>query len=221
MKIDELKYNDVQAKHTAPDPTDKHKYKKVLPFTLDDYEVRYNKSANGDINVTVWDGDVGVADMWLEPRKFAGLQVYQVSWVGTSHAYQGQDVGYQLYIGLISIMGVTIIQTTTHSTGARKLWLKLANETKIQVYGFDLRNGIVFHVAPNIKNSELRSTKRKIKLYNNYKTGMVLVKINSRADKLFSALEKASTIKLKGRDPNVFGVRSFKPLVDPKKNAFK
>jgi hypothetical protein len=211
MEINELEYNAVELKH-AEGPTGKGTYKNILPITLSDYDVRFQRKRDGDINVTVWDGRKGVADMWLEPRKFAGLQVYQVKWVGNDVKYKGQGVGYQLYIGLISILGLNIVQTTSHSVGARRMWLKLAQEPKIQAYGFDAPNGVVFHVTSNKTQTELQSTKRGIKLYNNDNTGMILVKTNSKADKLFTALQHVSEIKQKGKEPNVFGVKDFKPL---------
>lgn len=222
MKINELEYNGVEVNNDAPEPKDKHLYTKELPITIGNFDVRYfyyRKRKNRDINVTVWDGDIGVVDMWLQPTVFAGLPVYQVTWVGTNPKYKGQGIGYQLYMGLIRIIGLSIVQTTSHSVGARKMWLKLAREPKIKAYGFDAPNGIVFDVAPNAKQTELRSTKRAIKLYNNDNTGMILVKANSKADKLFAALQKASAIKLKDEGPNVFGLKTFKPLVDPDRNA--
>jgi hypothetical protein len=214
MKINELERNLV-TQDQGSSPTIKSGYKYELPIIIGDYDVRYKKArvkGGISIRVSVWNGNKGVAELWLDPFDFRGLRVYQVSWAGLDPKYKGQGIGYQLYKGLISIIGLDIIQTTSHSIGARKTWLRLANDPKIVAYGFDWAKEIVFKVQPNKNKTELKSARGGIMLYDNNTTGLVLVKRNSKDDKFLAGLEAASLYKRDQKGPDVFGIKKFKPI---------
>lgn len=213
MVIDELTRNTVK-KDAGGGPKRAASYKNELPLVIGDFSVKYKKpnGKNGSIHIGVFDGNKGVAEMWLDPHQFHGLRVYQVAWAGLDPAYSGQGIGYQLYLGLISILGINIAQTTSHSIGARKTWLRLAKDPKIVAYGFDQDRGIIFHVEPNKAKTELKSAKKGIMLYDNSDTGMVLVKRNSKDDKYLAGLVAATLHKRGYSEPDIFGVKKFKDI---------
>ena len=213
MKINELTRNYV-GKDAGGGPKRKSSYKNELPIVIGEYTVFFKKpnGKNGSIHIGVFDEQKGIAEMWLDPYQFNGIRVYQVTWAGLDPKYSGQGIGYQLYLGLITILGINIVQTTSHSVGARKTWLRLVKEPKIVAFGFDQENGILFHVEPNKAKTELKSAKRGIKLYDNNDTGMVLVKKNSRDAKYLEGLVAATLHKRGYSEPDIFGVKKFNDI---------
>lgn len=211
MKIDELDYNRV-AIDGGDAPTRKSRYKNVAPIVIGDYEVRYKISRDNTLVVTVWDNNKGVAEFWLDPTKFMGLTLYQVDWAGVSPKYQGSGIGKELYKGLIKLMKLNLIQVQSHSPGARKVWLRLAQDPMINAYGFNFNDSTVFDVKPHKTKQELASTIRKVPLYNNKSTGLMLVKKDTSADKFMRKLVEASQLKAKLKDDNVFKVKKFNTL---------
>ena len=150
--------------------------------------------------------------MTLQPVDFKDQEVYQVSWVSVDEDYAGQGVGYELYRGLITLMNISLIQTTSHSTGARKLCARLSQDPKIRAWGFDCDDHLVFDVKPNASGKELTSCRRGIKIYKDDFIGLALVRRKSRIDKFFTALNEASMLRITKRKHNPWGIKRFTPL---------
>lgn len=213
-EIDEIKRTKID-KDQGYGPLSKRGYGKVLPMTVHGYEIRYRKPEYSDyIELGVWDGNKGAATMRISPVMYQGIKAYQVGWVGLNPKYQGQQLGYELYKGLITLMGINLTSTGSHSEGARKLWLRLSQDPKISAYGFDLGRDIVSKVKPDRSGTELRSTKKGVQVYSDddgpESVGLILVKRGSTDDaKLDSMLRSKRKKKL-----DVFGTTRYSPISD-------
>jgi len=210
---DIMQRNQIARKY-ARAPTGKRYYRYKCPFTLGEYEVLYKKPRTGKIEVSVWDGDVGVATMTLDPFLYKFQPMYRVSWISVDEDYAGQNIGYQLYKGLVSIMGVNLIQTESQSPGARKIWARLSQDTKIRAWGFDTDADLVFKVKPNKSGNELQSCRRGIKIYNDDYSGIAMVKRNSKIDRFFSAMQTASALAMGKIKSNPWGIKRFSPVTE-------
>ena len=208
-----MQRNQVARKY-ARAPTGKRYYRYKCPFTLGPYKVLYKKPRTGKIEISVWDGDTGVATMTLDPTLYKFQPMYRVAWISVDEDYAGQNVGLELYKGLITIMGVNLIQTESHSPGARKIWSRLSQDPKIRAWGFDTDADIVFKVKPNKSGNELQSCRRGIKIYQDDYIGLVMAKRNSKIDRFFSAMQTASSLALAKSKPNPWGIKRFSPVTE-------
>lgn len=208
-RVTEIARNTI-TKSDPSGPIGKSRYPKILPMTVHGYEIRY-KNTGGQIELSVWDGKIGAANLSITPSMFHGMKVYSVDYVGLNPKYQGQQLGYELYKGLVVLMGINLTSIGSHSVGARKLWLRLSQDPKISAYGFNLYTKEIFNVQPNKGETELKSTKRGIKLYSDYESemGLVLTRRGSKDDKKLDKMLKEPAAKNK---PDVFGVTKFRPL---------
>jgi hypothetical protein len=217
MKIKEITRNSIARKYGDSAVVMKSPYKKTLPIKVGDYQVLYrfarNLKGKKQIRITVWDNRTYVAEMQLDPFEFFNIRVYEVIWVGVASAYSGQGISTQLYKGLVSKMGINLIQTVSHSEGAIKIWLRLAQDPAITAFGVDRSEGLVFNLEPHKNETELKSARRGIILYDNNTTGMVLIKRGSKECKYFEGLVQATMHKRSITGPDPFGNKKFDELI--------
>ena len=148
--------------------------------------------------------------MTLVPKSFDNVNGYHVDWAGLNPKYKGQGIGYALYKGLITLWNITLIQTTSHSDGAAKTWLRLSKESGIQAYGFDLKTRKVFLVKPNSSQTYLVAATKTSGLYENLNSGLMLCKRNGTNDKRMQ--EKMKNNPKNRAKPDIFGNKEFNPL---------
>ncbi len=88
----------------------------------------------------------------LRPEGSKGSDSYKILSTGIANDYQGQELGYQLYIFVIKELNFNLISDGLQSQGAIKLWTKLWKTSGIHVYGMrELNSGDTeyFEVTPN------------------------------------------------------------------------
>lgn len=230
MKISELERNVITRGEAAFYPFPRKKFTGELPFNIDSYDILYKKHAQQGISgivVAVFDEEKLVANLFLTPFDYLGIKCYNVEYAAVSPEYGGQNIGYELYRGLVVLSAIPLISVVSQSKGARKLWLKLAQDPKITAYGFTIEDKVVFHLQPNKTQTELKSLKAKVKLYDNYDSGMILVikggpldrklsKISSASQKKFGYFDKEEFGKVSkmatASKPDIFGIKKYKPL---------
>lgn len=231
MKISELERNIITKKDADLWPYKKSSYKGSLPITIGNFEVLFKRHAQKNYNgilIGVWDDTVQVANMFITPEEFQGIKCYAVQYTAISPNYQGQNIGYELYRGLIVLTGIPLITTGSQSRGARKLWLKLAQDPQIKAFGFSLdklANKIIFDLQPNKNQTELKSKSAKIMVYDNWSTGIILVIKNGPYDRKLDKIKRVTQTKAgyfdkdyfnKSKEPktkkkpDIFGISSYK-----------
>lgn len=194
MKISELERNIIKKSEASLWPYSKNQYKNELPFQIDSFDVLYRKHSQdrySGIIVSVWDGEKPVSNLFITPREYQGIKAYAVEYMAISPEYQGQNIGYELYRGLIVLTGIPLITTGSQSRGARKLWLKLAQDPQIKAYGFTtdkFKDKMIFDLQPNKSQTELKSLGAKIIVYDNWSTGLILVIKNGPYDRKLQKL---------------------------------
>lgn len=209
-QVNELDRNDITPDDMWVERGENRSNYKDTGIVIDDLDVLYKKQKFGNgLFMGVWDGTNLIGEMEIDPVTYQGVKAYSVHHAVIDKEYQGQGIGWALYQGLISILGINLLSNGSHSVGARKMWLKLAQDPKIRAYGFDQKTDQLFIVKPNKQKSELVSAKKGTKLYDNYGSGLILVKRNGPSDKRLERLLKQSTIK-QPKDP--FGTEKFSPL---------
>lgn len=207
--INEIERNYIR-KNDVDSPSSKSNYPKILPMTVNGYQVRYNKSYD-EIEIGLWDGSRGVARMTMQPAMYNGIKAYSIGLIGLNPEYQGQRIGYELYKGLVTLMGVNLLSVGSHSPGARKLWARLSKDPAISAYGIDVGKTLVFKVKPNKKGNELTSTAKGIKVYSDLEdvpVGLILVKKGSKDDQNLHRMLLAGK-SLRKSKPDVFGVTKY------------
>ena len=179
-----------------------HKFKRIrsqftksLPFKLEGFDLLYLKYANGETIITAWDGDSIVLELSLEPSVCFKIRTYSIEQANVHTSYQGKNLGLSLYKALIANLDFTLLSNDSHSPGARKLWVRLWQDTNINVYGFDLQSNRVFSVEPDGSASELATTSKDIELYNHPSTGLIATRKNGQDDETLKVLLKQSMIK--------------------------
>jgi hypothetical protein len=232
MKISELERNVITKSEAHLWPYKREQFKGELPITIDTFDVLYRNHSQESykgIVVGVFDGETPVANLFVTPKEYQGIKCYSVEYAAISPKYQGQNIGYELYRGLIVLVGLPFITTGSQSKGARKLWLKLAQDPQIKAYGFstDKVGEKIFDLQPNKSQTELKSLGAKVMVYDNWSTGLILVIKNGPYDRKLNKLKQASEkqtgfynpIDLKKMKkmkkepkPDIFGVKSFKPI---------
>lgn len=175
-------------------------FRKILPFTVGDYSVRC-KIDKDRVDVAVWDSAIPVAKLTLSGSTWMGMKFHKVESATVKYEYQGKGIGKELYLGLICFSDITLVSSGSHSKGARKLWLRLAEDPKIVAYGIDLENYVTFGVKGNARGTELHSVYKK-KLYSNHDTAIVITKAKSEYNDLLTSLLSFKTLKSK----DVFGI---------------
>lgn len=209
-ELDELKRNPIGKTGLEPEYMDSRRGFRDSGIVIDNLHVLYKKVRWGDkLIVGVWDKTTPVAEVVLNPVSWQNIRAYSVNRAVVVPRYQGQGIGEALYHGLITLLDINLLSNGSHSPGARKLWLKLAKDPSIKAYGFDTRTNQLFNVKPNKQKSELVSAKRGTLLYDNYASGLILVKRNGSDDRKLDTLLKHSMVKPK-KDP--FGTKEFDPL---------
>lgn len=211
IQRNEIDKNDVE--HRLP--AARSKYPKVLPMTVHGYEIRYYRQSDGDIDLSVWDGPKGVAKLSISPVRYEDIKAYKVWSVALHTAYQGQQLGYELYKGLVTLMGINLVSVGSHSIGARKLWMRLSRDPKISAYGLDVGNRVVFKVRPDHKRNELKSATPGVKVYSDFDeepVGLIIVKRGSLDDAKLADLLGRSSRAMKKSKPDVFGNKQHSPI---------
>ena len=178
-------------------------------MTIGRFEIRYKKDSFG-YQITIWDGNIGVAEFTLAPKAFDNINGYQVEWAGLNSKYQGQGIGYALYKALITLWNITLIQSDSHSIGAAKTWLRLSQEPSIASYGFDVKFRKVFLVKPNGSKTSLVPISKKEELYTNENAALMLTKRNGSNDRKMA--EKMKNNPRNRSKPDVFGNKKFEPI---------
>lgn len=215
MNIKEIRYGNLRK-----DDVDhvlnvkKTKSWKQIPLYIDDYSV-YKRIYDAQFQLVVWDSEKkkAVMEFTLEPKQWRGINAYEVQTAFVAQAYQGQGVGFALYQGLINLYDIALLSLGEHSVGARKLWMYLAKDPKIQAYGFDVLSTNVWNISVDQKKKELKSTAGNPKVYGNNAdyNGLILVKRNGINDKKLQKLLLAKKSKPK---PDVLGINKFNDLSD-------
>lgn len=206
-KINELERGDWIGKDDIPGPLNPKKaFPNELPFTIGEYEVRWRKTKGNDITVTVWDNNEGVARLELIPHTAMGIPTYHVDAVGLNSEYQGQGIGYELYKGLLKFTSLNLASVGVQSPGARKLWARLSQDPQVKAWGIDLKRNRWLEVKPNSAGTELMSVKGKPSLYSSKDYGILLVKRNSKTDKLIAKMAADS----EELPADIFGVKQHK-----------
>jgi len=239
MKINELERNIIKKSDAKLWPYKRSDYTKELPISIGEYDVlsKTHSQRAGDnistisgIMVGVFDGETGVANMFISPSDYQGIKCYHVEYTFLNPKYQGQAIGYELYRGVIVLMGIPLITVGSQSPGARKTWLRLAQDPQITAYGLDIDRDIVFNLQANKNQTELKSSGKKIQVYDNYSTGIILVIKNGpyarKLEKLrretqdrvgyydplfYDKLSVDKNIK-KPTKPDIFGTKKFDPI---------
>jgi len=114
-------------------------------------------------------------------------------------AYQGQNLGLELYRNLITKQNWAL-GGYDHSAGARKLWARLSMEPEIVVYVYNAHTELTWDI-PKIKGSELNLSKRDI--YNGTYDYLVAVHKNGAADRYIKNRLSISLKTLKKKSQNL------------------
>ena len=225
-KITELTRNDISKSPPKPFNMKKEGYNDIFPMTVHGYEIRYKKNTfrPREKILSVWDGNTGAAVLMISPVMYQGVRAYEIGSVALNPAYQGQQLGYELYKGLVVLMGINLISLDSHSPGASKLWARLSRDPKISAYGIDVENRIVFNVRSNKRGSELKSSKKGTSIYSDdpYEDnmiGLIMVKRASNDDVKLSKLLKNNkkknvpdSSKPDMNQSDVFGITKYDPI---------
>lgn len=233
MKINEL-YRNVIKKHEAKLwGYKKSDYTKELPISIGGFDVLSKSHSQQDIHgimIGVFDGDTGVANMFLSPSDYQGIKCYHVEYTYLNPQYQGQAIGYELYRGVIVLMGIPLITVGSQSPGARKTWLRLAQDPQISAYGLDIDRDIIFNLQANKSQTELKSLGKRIQVYDNDSIGIILVIKNGPYARKLDRLRRETQDRvgfwdpifydklnvgkkaMKPTKPDIFGTKKFDPI---------
>jgi hypothetical protein len=209
MRINEITRNRVQktGNHNEPDdefsdytrtydynrgihiqkkkPADQLLPGKKLPIVIDNYGVYYKKYSRNLI-VTVFDQNTKIAYLELKPSRFLfGLNFYHVETARVRNEYQGRGIGEALYTGLITLCDVNLYSAGSHSPGARKMWMRLSENSKISTWAIDYHH-CVHKTISNNRKQELYLDKNK-PAYGKVQA-LALTKKNSIVDKRFQQI---------------------------------
>lgn len=223
MKVSELRRNPIR-----PDDATKYmygysksKFTAELPIVIGDLEVWYKILPNKHILIGVFDKNKKVANLVIEPSTWKGLKLYHVGTVALHPNYQGQNIGYELYRGLIALLNINLTTVGSHSPGAQKLWMRLSQDNKISAWGIDIEDQSVFKVKPHPQKPELTSARTGKHVYDYGDTGLILTKRGGKIDQELESRSRkrktdaTSSDPLKTRRPDLFGVKQYTPLDEP------
>lgn len=198
MKISELFRNEI-GKDQVVYPADRPRRSPNFSWKIGSgYDVYYSP---GEFSkVRVFDGKTLVARVGfsLLDSPDTGDRLNNIQQAGMAEvkkAYQGQNLGLELYRNLI-VKENWIISGFDHSTGARKLWTRLSTQPEITVYAYnpDWDWDVAWHI-PTIKGNELSLQGKNI--YDSDQWHLIAVHKNGAADQIITKDNPTLLKKLK------------------------
>jgi hypothetical protein len=164
------------------------------PWQVQGFDVYIRPSGNYKF-VDLYDGEEIIAkiNLWQEPdpelyQPVPGLEVLQSE---VKRWYQGRGLGIEIYKSLILNNHVNLYSAGSHSVGARKLWVKLSNDSNLMVYA--TRKKLQQVALPQQVGDELAV--KGWRLYGSEGTALVAVAAGSSAHHMLSKLVRNVVIQ--------------------------
>jgi len=169
--------------------TGSKKSRDSLGIKVNGFELRYRTVFN-EIEVSLWDHEMMAAKILFKAQHFRNIRAYTVMIAGVGKRYQGRGLMMETYKILVSKLGLCIAARDSHSTGARKQWMRLSQDPTMSVYGLSIDDNRVYAVRPNDAQTELQAVDPEIDLYDNSFSGLIMAKKNSKDDKALARMAK-------------------------------